>query len=342
MIIDVLTNDGSPLGVMPSDVFGSNGRIGVGGAELALFTMCEAWVNEGHRVRLYNNPRLPSETLEQLPLDAFHKRDRRDHLIVFRSPNIRAEGATGQRIWWSCDQKTVGDFQAFSAHVHKVVVISEFHRRHFQQTYGIRNTLVIDLPVRTCEYADTPSPPKTPRQLLFSSVPARGLSIVAAIYPAIHRAVPDVSLVVTSDYRLWGGGPNNEHFREVLAALPNVRFLGAVPRDRLVDAQRRSDVLLYPCIFPELFCLAVAEAQVSGALPITSDMGALGTTNMGIVVTGTPQGLGWREMFVGTVVSYLTNPQLSKIQTKIQARAIARFNVETVSRQWHERVFNAE
>ena len=38
----------------------------------------------------------------------------------------------------------------------------------------------------------------------------------------------------------------------------------------------------------ELFCIAVAESQVAGAFPVTSDVGSLGTTNMGRVIHGHP------------------------------------------------------
>ena len=54
--IDILCNDGSPLGTHYSDIYGENGRIGLGGAELALHTLCDGWTEVGHRVRLYNNP----------------------------------------------------------------------------------------------------------------------------------------------------------------------------------------------------------------------------------------------------------------------------------------------
>ena len=41
-VIHVLANDGSPLGVTEKSIFGEDGRVGVGGAELALLTMCRS------------------------------------------------------------------------------------------------------------------------------------------------------------------------------------------------------------------------------------------------------------------------------------------------------------
>ena len=57
MKIDVLTNDGSPLTVLYEDVYGLDGRVGVGGSELALLTLCEQFSKDGDTVRLYNDPR---------------------------------------------------------------------------------------------------------------------------------------------------------------------------------------------------------------------------------------------------------------------------------------------
>jgi len=54
MKIEILCNDGSPLGVTSKTVWGDNFRIGLGGAELALITLCEAWHERGDEVILYN------------------------------------------------------------------------------------------------------------------------------------------------------------------------------------------------------------------------------------------------------------------------------------------------
>ena len=71
MRIDVFCAEGSPIGTTWNDIYGrsKDKRVGLGGAELALHSMCEYWAKDGHRVRLYNNPRFgddPSPGYEQL------------------------------------------------------------------------------------------------------------------------------------------------------------------------------------------------------------------------------------------------------------------------------------
>jgi hypothetical protein len=54
--LDIICNDGSPLLVTMKSIYGDDGRFGVGGAELALLTICEGFHNRGYDVTLYNNP----------------------------------------------------------------------------------------------------------------------------------------------------------------------------------------------------------------------------------------------------------------------------------------------
>ena len=61
------------------------------------------------------------------------------------------------------------------------------------------------------------------------------MGIVAETFPKIKEMIPDASLVITSDYRLWGvGSPMNQQYVQAFMMMEGVEFLGAVPRERLV------------------------------------------------------------------------------------------------------------
>lgn len=340
MIIHVLTNDGSPLGVTHKDIFGESGRIGVGGAELALLTMCEGWTKSGHEVVLFNDPLRSGESpFEQRAIDSFEEGAKRDVLIIFRSPNPRTIRTEGFKVWWSCDQQTVGDFRQLSKQVQKIVTISPFHTEYFKATYGIENATSIDIPVRTWEYE---SIEKVPNRIIFTSVPDRGLEYVHKIFPRIREQIPDASLVVTSDYRLWGvTSPMNDRYVRDFMLMDGVQFLGGVTRKRLVEEQLKGQVHLYPCVYDELFCIAVAESQVAGTLPITTPKGALGTTNMGVLIGADARDQRVQDAFVEKTVEYLRNPELPTIQSELQAMAKERFSLDRILRLWDEEVFSA-
>jgi glycosyltransferase involved in cell wall biosynthesis len=221
------------------------------------------------------------------------------------------------------------------------VVISPFHQKYFADQYQIKGTTVIDLPVRTWEYGTNLE--KVPNRLIFTSVPDRGLWQVAKILPKIREIVPDVSLVITSDYRLWGiQSPNNQQFLQAFIRQPNVEFLGAVPRERLIQEQQKAQIHLYPfskATAEELFCIAVAESQVASTLPITTCDGALETTNMGILIDGNANDTSTQDAFAKKVSEYLGNPELPSIQASLRDKAIERFSIENVLKQWNEKVF---
>lgn len=340
--IDVLCHDGSPLGVTSKSIHGDDGRVGVGGAELALLTMCEAWHKENYEVTLYNNPNEENASpFEQKSIALFDPDASRDYLIVFRSPNHIIKGAKGKKIWWSCDQSTIGNFADFAGEVDKIVTISRFHTDYFKSMYGIYDTVSIDLPVRTWEYRDKLE--KVPKRCIFTSIPDRGLMPLNAAWPLIVRDVPDASLVITSDWRLWDAGIDESPvrpYRLAFAHQTNVTYLGAVKRSRLIEEQMKSQLHIYPGIYDELFCIAVAESQVAGAFPITSNYGALGSTNMGMVISGSPQDPKWISTFVEKTVELLNDPKLPERQSRVQELALKRFSIHRILEQWQEYVFN--
>jgi len=340
MIIEILCNDGSPLGVTTSMIWGDENRIGVGGAELALLTMCDEWAKAGHQVILYNDPLKKNNRFEQRQISQFNPNNKRDVLIIFRSPNIRSIPVDGYKVWWSCDQYTSGDFKEFSSTVDKIVGISPFHVNYFQKNYGVSNMVSIDLPVRVEDY-DSCKVEKVDNRFIFNSVPDRGLHAFWRLFGAIQKRIPDASVTITSDYRLWGAyGPLNEKHRSMWIAYDNVSFLGAVTRDRLILEQMKAQINLYPCTYEELFCIAVAENQYAGVYPVTTAAGALETTNMGTIFHVNPDDPRNDITFVRAVLELLENKEVLKLKSEeLKRKAYERFNPKEIISQWDEIVF---
>ena len=343
MKIHVLANDGSPLGVTSKSIWGLDGRLGIGGAELAILTLCEGWQERGYDVTFYNNPNEGGASpFKQKTLDEFDPAEDRDILIVFRSPNERIKNAAGKKVWFSCDQYTIGDFKSFSKEVEKTVCISPFHANYFRDMYGIDNTIVIDLPVRSHDYKSR-SYNKISKKCIYTSVPDRGAMPLHAIWALIHKEVPDAHLVLTSDWRLWNPEIDESvlaPYRLAYARHPNVSYVGAVRRDVLIQHQLEADLLLYPNLYDELFCITVAEAQVAGAIPITSSIGAVETTNeFGVQISGHPTEPSFVDAFVEATVRRLQYPHLREEQIAMQELAEKRFSLERILTEWEEKVF---
>lgn len=338
MRIHILCTDGSPLGVTMKSLYGQDKRIGVGGAEYALLTMCEAWQKLGHEVVVHNDGHPGDSPFEHRKRKFFDPEESRDVLIIFRSPNKVAPASKGMKVWWSCDQYTQmnNGFKDFAPLMQKIVVISPFHQLYFKSRYGIENTIVTDLPVRLDDY-NIPVE-KVAKRCIWTSVPERGLSILARTWPRITERHPDASLVITSDYRLWGAeDPLNTKFRSQFMGKSNVIFRGAVKRGDLVREQLAAQYHLYSATYDELFCIAVAESQVAGVLPISNDKAALQTTNMGVILPGNAEDKAWQDQFVEEV-DHLMRDRIVESDV-LKARAHYRFDPVRIAKFWEKEVF---
>lgn len=343
MKIDIVCNDGSPMGVTYKDIWGEGKRgIGIGGSELALLTMCEEWTKEGYDVTLYNNPlEGGASPFEQRTINEFNPNENRDVIITFRSPNPRTLAAKGLKVWWSCDQFTRGDFKSFAPYMDKIVLISPYHQDYFKDTYGICDTIVIDLPVRVDDFGEGIE--KISGKCIFTSVPDRGLHYLHAMWPIISRDNPDTTLIITSDYRLWGNSsPGNDVHKHHWLKHPGTKFFGALNRKAYIEELQTAELLLYPSKYDtaELFCISVSEAQYAGVYPITSDWGALATTNMGTIISGDPSKVDFRERFQTEVMDLLSdNRKLKMKQFEVSEKAFNRFHPKIILKHWEDEVF---
>lgn len=327
------------MGVLWSDIYGD----GIGGAELALLSLAEEFVKRGHEVKIYNDPRRPVSLeaeagIHFVGVEDFNPGDKDRLLIVFRSPNKRVIDAKASKIiWWSTDQYTVGDFRAFSHLVDSIITISEHHSEHLRQAYKIDNEklTVVDLGVRD-DYGGKVK--KIKNRLIYCSVPDRGLQILHAAWPLIQDHVPGATLVITSDYRLWGNEiPNNHYHRLMWADAKDVEFLGRISRKDLVEHQMAAEIHAYPCTYDELFCISVAECQVAGAYPVTSGYGALETTNQwGTIIPGIPTSPIFVEAFVAEIFNLLVHDrsELAIRSSAMSEAAKVRFLWSSIATKW--------
>jgi len=342
MNIDIYANDGSPLGITPEYIYGR----GVGGAELSLMMWAETMAGRGHNISIYNNPDVPGEynDVNYLPQSAFNPLSKRDVFIIYRSPNPYVKNAKADlKLHWSTDQYTIGNFATdIFPHVDKVVCISPYHVEYHKKTYGIKNGKIgyIDLGVKIEEYDQEID--KILGRCIFCSIPDRGLEVLYSIWPKIKEAIPDASLVITSDYRLWGTPvAGNQKHRLAWLNQPDIIFLGKIGREQLVKEQLAAQVMSYPCTYEELFCISAAECQVAGAIPITSTIGALKTTNeWGNTITGDPLDSLWQQAFIEDVIDAMSSENQER--SKMQNGSARRFDWNIICEKWESLIETGE
>ena len=122
----------------------------------------------------------------------------------------------------------------------------------------------------------------------------------------------------------------NNQYVAMLSNLKNVTMRGAIRRSELVQEQLKAQLLTYPGNYPELFCYAVAEAECAGALPITTKMGALPTTNEGWLVEPGD--------FTNAVILALETPMNGITKSIWVQELLKRFGPERILAEW-DKVF---
>ena len=109
----------------------------------------------------------------------------------------------------------------------------------------------------------------------------------------------------------------------------------------MIEEQLKAQIHLYPSVYPELFCVSVAESEVAGAYPITTAEGALATTNMGEVINADAANHMNDRLFIDKTIKLLSDQEkLKSLQDEVKLKAIERFSPDTILRQWSEKVFN--
>jgi glycosyltransferase involved in cell wall biosynthesis len=317
---------------------------GLPGSETAIVHISREMAKR-HQVTVYNKTSREGiyHGVRYRNLQNFDYRNHWDVIMVVRGQPPRLEYVPAKlKLYWSIEEGSylVKDWSKVLPYVKKVITISPFHTEEL-----IRNTEVprekifqTRLGVNESEYQDTF--PKVNNKLIYCSVPRKGLDNLAKIFPLVKREVPDASLVITSDYTLWGRKPQTDEYLKTFSKIPSVSFLGRINRKRLIYEQKTSQLHVYPCVFEELFCLSAMECQAAGTPCVCSDIGALSTT-VKDGVTGKlvkmENGKVPVEEFAQEIINLLKNPvQLAKMSKAARERALQKYTYEKIVREWEE------
>lgn len=312
---------------------------GVGGAEASLILLSRELIKKGIRVDIYNRTTVTGEFngVNYFNINQFNYLEYCDLLVLFRAYHPAVKYANSRnKVFWSCDQYTdpEGIWNAnILPYVNKVLAISPYHKNYLDKAYATENKVeVIDLGINWPDYEVEVE--KNPGQCIFCSVPMRGLDILAKLLPAIKARVPEFNLVITSDYRLWGADADNEYYKKILASYDYVNYVGKIPHKEMVEFQKTSELMTYPCIYEECFCIAAMECMAAGATPVTSDYGALPTTvgEGGVILSNS----NFEGNFVDSIVNLLENSARRKELQKIGRKIAKEHSWGTIVNKWLE------
>lgn len=296
---------------------------GLGGCEASLVLLTRALAARGHQVEVFNCCYRPGTydgvtwrmtwELDSAPVPDVAVAVRFDEALW--STDSKAE----HHLFWMLDDRARGPAafaETFRDRGGRVVLASQAMRERLDAATVDIPTQLIPLPVETHRYTK-PVEGRAPI-CLFASMPNRGLDAALALWPRIRAAVPDAELWVTSSWQLWGftNSESDDRWHQLLGGhtLPDgVRLLGARPRAELIEIQQQAALTLYPCRFPEMFCLSAAESTAAGTPVITSPIDALTERvhhdRTGILIDGNIDHPEPQHAFANAAIDLLTHQE---------------------------------
>jgi glycosyltransferase involved in cell wall biosynthesis len=281
----------------------------LGGSQSALAYLAAELARRRSRVTLFggtSRPReimgvtclsalnIPSEVLAQ-PLDAMVLLNGPSEICLTLRPHL--DPATPLVLWTqhAVDQLAMRPLaypevrQGWDA----IVCVSEWHRATMIEHYGLDPARVFVLRNAIAPFfeglfssRDELERSKGSRPVLaYTSTPFRGLHVLIPTFSRARAEFPDAELAVYSSMKVYQQDESTDAYAALYdqcRSTAGVRYVGSVHQPRLAEELKSASILAYPNTFAETSCIAVMEAMAAGLLVVTTDLGALPETTMGL------------------------------------------------------------
>ena len=234
--------------------------------------------------------------------------------------------------------------------VNHIVSPSEWNRQMFIQYHKVPEDKISVIPNGVAEmfsYSD-----KKTKSMIYTSIPYKGLEVLAKVIPLVHKKHPDTKFKIFSSMSLYGDDQLDTYIDtyDLLKSLPNVEYSRAIDREKLVEHYQEAAFFVHPNKWEETFCVSMTEAMRCGAFPIITDIGALpevaGENNAQVVpIEGNPTNKGYEvtdnfiNNFAETCCLILDHYDKDKsyhkqVSKRISDYVIEKYNWKTISNQW--------
>lgn len=328
---------------------------GTAGAEEAVVNVAKELVALGWEVTVYCNCGLDGGTsidgVLYLPEYRYSPTVIQVATIFWRDPRIaRFPTASKLNFLWLHNvppRDSLGplDLEAVDA----AIVLSEFHRRSLASIPDTKIWISSNgLP--TCSIIKDVE--RNPFKCIYASAPDRGLECLLHLWPKIRRHVPNAELVVYYGWETWeifharSAWANAWRKRiELLLKQPGIAGdYVHIDGNELLREFASASVWLYPTEATEVSCINAMSAQIAGAFPITTNVGALPETVHGGRIVSSASIYSdpvAQAEFVEAAVETLLHPS-EDARASMIARAEERFSWRRVAANWSDRLLASE
>ncbi|MFH1140045.1 MAG: glycosyltransferase family 4 protein [Pseudomonadota bacterium] len=329
----------------------------LGGSETALIQAARALADRGCEVTVFNNCEAPGthRGVSYYPRPSFprHAAAGFDVFIVSRFYGFfQVPFPAGMKVLWNHDTLDRPDgLRAVQDRVDLFFVLSDFQARNYltrlprlePRLIVTRNGVDLDLINRAATGAT-----RDQNTVMYASRPERGLKVLLEnIWPEMIKARPNLTL------RLCGyqGDPAacvpglEKLYADIdllVRTTPGVAPLGALAKHDYYRCLASSALMIYPCSFPEISCLAALEAQASGTPILTTDDFALSETVRTdfFKVPGRPGAPEYDREFISRALYLLDNREKTLAWAeKAREEVTALYSWDRIVAEW-DRIFD--
>ncbi len=261
---------------------------GIGGSEEAVIRISKHLKKQGWQVTVYATPGNLAgvyDGVEWKQYWEFNPKDKFDVLVAWRCPWFfdKKYKARKSYLWMHDVMPQEEFFKERWDNLDKIMVMSRYHRTCFP-----------NVPEEKIMYSANGIDPeefktldgkfeRDPQRMIYMSSHVRGLDLIYTIWDDVKKAVPRATLDV---YYGWGSyeaihrdNPERMAWKDAMIkkaeTLEGVTDHGKVGQDVIAEEIMKSGVWVYPCPFPEIYCITAVKAQAGGAVPVSSNFAAL-------------------------------------------------------------------
>lgn len=349
---------------------------GIGGSEEAIIRLSKHLRDLGYKVVVYGKVGINAGLHDGVMWRNFWEcnlDDKFDIFVAWRAPFLFERKIDARKSYlWLHDVMEPGEFTPERIeNFTKCIVLSDYHRSLFpmipdekilMSANGIDPDEFEKVQNGVVEYhspdgkmhgggllAKDELPKRDPHKMIYTSSHVRGLAYIYEIWEDVKKDVPEATLDVfygrESYDAIHKGNPERMKWMDDMVAkgkeLDGVTEYGKVGQDQIVRRIFSSGIWVYPCPFPEVYCITAIKMQAGGAVPVSTDFAALDETvqfgtkikipNDGQVGQGDEKFL---EKFKEELIWWLTHPEeQEKIRPEMMRWARTK-SWRAVAEQW--------
>lgn len=329
---------------------------GIGGSEEAVINLSKEWAKQGYNVTVYNNcgtRQIVCDGVTYKPFWEFNHRDKTDILVIWRHPKLLDFDVNATKIYVDMhDVISPGEFNtARIAKLDKVFLKTHFHRSLFP---NIPDNKVEIVPNGMDFELFKQKVKKDQYMLVNTSSPDRSMDVLPKLFKKIKERVPQARLKWAYGWDVFDASHSTNKqlmdWRYKIAAdmeESGIEIMGRLSQKDCAKLYLEGNILAYPTEFAEIDCITVKKAQACGAMPITTDFGAMPeSVRTGVLIPSPKNKDTWTRDFkfsygiedesvqnkwVDAVVKQLEMPLDDRKEMK---EKMNRFKWDTVSKEW--------